>query len=75
MSEAEHQARRSMAYQLAAREDLPNAVRVAAAAAQEAIDAGRDATVPGPRWPCSRSPPRTAAPRARSTASPSAWRR
>ncbi|WP_318218744.1 hypothetical protein [Streptomyces sp. SCL15-6] len=42
VSEAERKARRTVAYQLAAHEALPNAVRVAAAAALEAIDAGRD---------------------------------
>jgi hypothetical protein len=42
VSEAEQMARRTVAYRLAAHEALPNAVRVAAAAALEAIDAGRD---------------------------------
>ncbi|MFJ3213542.1 hypothetical protein [Streptomyces flaveolus] len=42
VSEAEHQARRTVAYRLAAHENLPNTVRVAAAAALEAIDAGAD---------------------------------
>ncbi|MEV5646458.1 hypothetical protein AB0L67_41445 [Streptomyces flaveolus] len=42
VSEAEQKARRTAAYLLAAHEALPNAVRVAAAAALEAIDAGRD---------------------------------
>jgi hypothetical protein len=40
VSEAEQKARRTAAYQLAAHEDLPSAMRVAAAAALEAIDAG-----------------------------------
>jgi hypothetical protein len=38
----ERQARRTIAYQLAAHDDLPVSVRVAAAAALEAIDQGRD---------------------------------
>ncbi|MFF9496545.1 hypothetical protein [Streptomyces flaveolus] len=42
VTEAEQMARRTVAYQLAAHEDLPNAVRVAAAVALEAIDAGGD---------------------------------
>ncbi|MEV5645984.1 hypothetical protein AB0L67_38730 [Streptomyces flaveolus] len=42
VSEAERKARRTVAYQLAAHENLPTAVRVAAAAALEAIDAGVD---------------------------------
>jgi hypothetical protein len=42
VSEAEQKARRTVAYRLAVHEALPNAVRVAAAAALEAIDAGRD---------------------------------
>ncbi|MER7195543.1 hypothetical protein [Streptomyces flaveolus] len=42
MRQDERKARRTVAYQLTAHEALPNAVRVAAAAALEAIDAGRD---------------------------------
>ncbi|WP_225638581.1 hypothetical protein [Streptomyces solaniscabiei] len=42
VSEAEQKTRRTVAYQLAAHEALPTVVRVAAAAALEAIDAGRD---------------------------------
>ncbi len=42
VSHAEQMARRTVAYQLASYEALPSAVRVAAATALEAIDAGRD---------------------------------
>ncbi|MFF3517957.1 hypothetical protein [Streptomyces sp. NPDC002573] len=42
MNEEEQQARRTVAYWLAAYDGLPRAVRVSAAAALEAIDEGQD---------------------------------
>ncbi|MFF0108680.1 hypothetical protein [Streptomyces hirsutus] len=43
VSEEEQQARRTVAYRLAAHESLPRAVRISAAAALEALDEGPDA--------------------------------